>query len=86
MQETFQNINKYAKATKVEIDFKLKNYFIELKIRDNGVGFDVKKKKKGIGIQNMMNRMKTLKGFMQIDSKPEIGTSILFQVPKNNPK
>ena len=86
MQETFQNINKYAKATKVEIDFKLKNYFIELKIRDNGVGFDVKKKKKGIGIQNMMNRMKTLKGSMQIDSKPEIGTSILFQVPKNNPK
>ena len=86
MQETFQNINKYAKATKVEIDFKLKNYFIELKIRDNGVGFDVKKKKKGIGIQNMMNRMKTLKGSMQIDSKPEVGTSILFQVPKNNPK
>ena len=82
LQESFQNINKYANANKVFIQFKLKNDMVELKIRDNGVGFDVKKKKKGIGLQNMMSRMKALKGSMQIDSKPGNGTSVVFQVPK----
>ncbi len=85
MQETFQNINKYANASKVNVEFKLKSYFLELKIQDNGQGFDVKKKKKGIGLKNMLSRMNTLNGTMQIDSKTGSGTTLLFQVPKTNP-
>lgn len=86
LQESFQNINKYAKATKVSIQFQLKNDTLELKIQDNGIGFDIKKKKKGIGLQNMMSRMKTLEGTMKIDSTKGSGTTLLFEVPKNNPK
>ncbi|WP_432672560.1 tetratricopeptide repeat-containing sensor histidine kinase [Flavobacterium sp. SM2513] len=86
LQESFQNINKYANATEVDISFKLKDNLLLLEIRDNGRGFDVKRKKKGIGLKNMMSRMKTLDGSMQIDSKTGEGTRLLFQVPKNNPK
>lgn len=86
LQESFQNINKYANATKVSIHFQLKNDTLELKIQDNGIGFDIKKKKKGIGLQNMMSRMKTLEGTMKIDSTKGSGTTLLFKVPKNNPK
>ncbi|CAM4134285.1 tetratricopeptide repeat-containing sensor histidine kinase [Flavobacterium antarcticum] len=86
LQESFQNINKYANASKIELSFKLKNDVLELKIKDNGQGFDVKKKKKGIGLKNMTSRMKTLNGTMHIDSKIGSGTTLLFKVPKNNPK
>jgi signal transduction histidine kinase len=85
MQESFQNINKYAKASTVTIQFKLKNNILELKIQDNGEGFDVRKKKKGIGLQNMASRMKALDGTLQIDSQAQNGTTIVFQVPKNTP-
>jgi len=85
MQESFQNINKYAKASTVAIQFKLKNNMLELKIQDNGEGFDVRKKKKGIGLQNMASRMKALDGTLQIDSQAQNGTTIVFQVPKNTP-
>ena len=83
LQESFQNINKYANATEVDISFKLKDNSLLLEIKDNGQGFDVKRKKKGIGLQNMMSRMKTLGGTMQIDSKAGKGTKLLFQVPKS---
>ena len=87
MQESFQNINKYAQASKITILFYLKNDAIELQIQDNGNGFDVMKKKKGIGLQNMTSRMNSLGGTMQIESKTGNGTKIVFQVPlKKNPK
>ena len=86
MQESFQNINKYANASKVVLHFKLIKTIIELQIEDNGDGFDSKKKKKGIGLKNMMSRMESLNGSFQIDSKINSGTKLVFQVPKNKPQ
>ena len=56
LQEGLQNINKYASAKniKVEISGNAENVF--LKIQDDGIGFDVNKKSKGIGMQNMISR------------------------------
>lgn len=86
MQESFQNINKYANASKVNFSFTLVDQFLELRITDNGTGFDLKKKKKGIGLKNMNSRIKMLNGTMQIESKIGSGTTLIFKVPKNNPK
>lgn len=85
LQESLTNINKYAEATRVSVRFQLKNEILELKIQDNGKGFDVKKKKKGIGLQNMMSRMTALSGTLQIDSKKGSGTTLRFKVPKTTP-
>lgn len=86
LQESFQNINKYAQATQIEVVFKQNNEFIELKIQDNGQGFDIRKKKKGIGLQNIQSRVTSLDGKVEIDSKIGIGTSLIIKIPKSNLK
>jgi signal transduction histidine kinase len=85
LQESFQNINKYANASLITVTFQLKNDLLELKVQDNGQGFDIKRKKKGIGLKNMLSRISNLDGTMQINSTIGIGTTLLFQVPKDKP-
>lgn len=84
LQEGLQNINKYAKAKniKVEISGNTENVF--LKIQDDGVGFDVHKKSKGIGMQNMISRTNDCHGIIDINSKKDHGTSIEVTIPIEN--
>ena len=81
IQEAFNNINKYAKASKIEFIFKAEQGFLCLEIIDNGVGFNVRKTKNGIGIKNMMDRAQTINGIFLITSKPNSGTRIKLNVP-----
>lgn len=77
-QEAINNIEKYAHATKVEIQILLNGDGLILSIEDNGVGFDVKKNKDGIGILNMRNRVLAIKGSFNIFSASGKGTSIII--------
>ncbi|WP_445454947.1 tetratricopeptide repeat-containing sensor histidine kinase [Flavobacterium sp. HNIBRBA15423] len=79
--EALQNIIKYAFAKKVEINFFLKNEHLVLVLKDDGVGFDVNKKEKGIGLKNMKSRIKKLKGEFNLYSKLNEGTTIKIQIP-----
>ena len=81
IQESLQNINKYAKAKAIRVEFKkeIDNLFLE--IRDDGIGFNVNKAKKGIGLQNMLSRINECKGTFEIKSKIGEGTIITVTVP-----
>jgi len=81
IQEALQNINKHAHATKVEVIFSMYKEILHLTIKDDGVGFDVQKAKKGIGIKNMISRVQKLGGVLKIDSTPGHGTSIEIKIP-----
>ena len=81
IQEATQNINKHSKAKNIRISFLLINNTLKLQIEDDGVGFDIKKCKKGIGIQNMTNRIKKLKGSIEIISKIKTGTTLKINIP-----
>src|SRR5690606_5529862 len=50
-QEALQNINKYASANTILITVVDAAEYIRLTIKDDGVGFDIVKKSKGIGLQ-----------------------------------
>jgi signal transduction histidine kinase len=81
VQESLQNINKYANATEIKIDLKGVGENIRLLIADNGEGFTVNTKKKGIGLQNMISRTYELKGTFDIRSKKGKGTTISVSFP-----
>lgn len=81
LQESFQNINKYANATLVTVDFKKTGARLILKVKDNGNGFLYNQKKKGIGLINMEARIKNSGGYLQVDSKPGKGTLLQFELP-----
>jgi signal transduction histidine kinase len=81
IQESLQNINKYANASAIRIEFKRGIDTILLNIVDDGIGFNVNKAKKGIGLQNMLSRVNECNGTLEIISKKGEGTMITVTVP-----
>jgi signal transduction histidine kinase len=81
LQESLQNCNKYANASKIKVEFKKQNDNIVLKISDDGVGFNINRAKKGIGLQNIKTRTIECEGTLEIKSKKDEGTSIRLGIP-----
>ena len=76
-KEVYSNILKHSKATKVEIFIEiLNNKDIEIKIHDNGEGFDSQIVQKGNGIKNIKNRAGRMNGELSLNSLPNKGTEI----------
>jgi len=80
IQETLNNINKHAKATKISLSLYIEEGFLYLYITDNGIGFKVSKLKSGIGLKNMENRAETINGKLTIKSEKNKGTSVRLKV------
>jgi PAS domain S-box-containing protein len=81
IQEQTNNIVKHAKATEVSVSIKQKANLLYLFIYDNGLGFDLKIPRKGIGLTNMRTRVDTFNGSMQIITTPGRGCHIKIVVP-----
>lgn len=81
IQESLQNCNKYANASAIKVEFKKELDNLFLQISDDGVGFNVNKAKKGIGLQNMLSRINECNGTFEIRSKKGEGTIITVTVP-----
>ena len=47
LSESLTNISRHAQATQVKVKFFIQNQTLELEVRDNGKGFDVKQETKG---------------------------------------
>ncbi|WP_084625892.1 tetratricopeptide repeat-containing sensor histidine kinase [Flavobacterium soli] len=86
LQEAFQNINKHAEAKNVFVTFAQINSIIELKVEDNGIGFNYLKKKKGIGLSNMRTRINSSAGTMSVVSELEKGAVLRFELPIEKPQ
>lgn len=84
LQESLQNINKYAEAKNINVGFVKNDYTIIFKISDDGIGFDANKKSKGIGTQNMLTRTKECNGTIEILSDIGEGTTITITIPLSN--
>ncbi|WP_242202143.1 ATP-binding protein [Aestuariivivens insulae] len=80
IQEAVQNVVKHAKANNIAIAFSLSQDTLQLKIEDDGEGFDNKKSKKGIGIKNMESRILKHNGKLQVNSKIGSGTTLTVTV------
>lgn len=68
LQELMSNIIKYAEATEIRVSLKQQDDCLHLEIADNGRGFDLKKKKKGIGLTNVIRRAAAYAGQISIDT------------------
>ncbi|MDI6048556.1 tetratricopeptide repeat protein [Flavobacterium sp. XS2P24] len=81
LQEVLQNVNKYATADNIKIELKKEDDHLILMMSDDGVGFNVKTAKKGIGLQNIFFRTNECDGVVDIKSKKGEGTIITITVP-----
>ncbi len=80
-KELLNNVRKHANAQNVAIDVYHHDHGMVLKVRDDGVGFDVKKASSRNGIRNIKYRMEKWGGEMTIDSKSGMGTTVKVWVP-----
>ncbi|KAB1160537.1 hypothetical protein F7018_01285 [Tenacibaculum aiptasiae] len=83
IRESIQNCKKYAQASKINIDLTIQKNYVLLNITDNGIGFDTKISKKGIGLRNLQERVEDLNGTLNISSKIGNGTKTNIQIPLN---
>jgi PAS domain S-box-containing protein len=81
VQEQMNNILKHAAASEISIIIKTNCARVQLSIEDNGIGFDMSKKSKGIGLKNIESRVKFHKGHLCIQSSPGQGCIIAIEVP-----
>lgn len=81
LQEHLTNILKHSGARNVEIILDYIDGDLVLKVTDDGIGFDTKKKRGGIGITNMITRAESLNGVLTINSAPGLGCVIIASFP-----
>ena len=84
IQESLQNSNKYAEANNIKVEIKKSDGDLLLIVTDDGKGFEIKKSKKGIGLQNIQSRTIECNGTVDIQSKKGDGTIITIAVPFEN--
>ncbi|NVO03492.1 MAG: sensor histidine kinase [Bacteroidetes bacterium] len=78
IQEVMNNMLKHSKAKEIEIHLSNIENSIELKIKDNGIGFDTReiRNSKGIGWQNIYSRVSMINGKIMINSQIGKGTDV----------
>jgi len=82
-QEACANIGRHARANNVSVSLGSVNGQLELRIQDDGAGFQPMLDQSGMGIANMRERAKELGGNFSLTSHPGNGTTVTFTVPRN---
>ncbi len=82
VQESLTNISKYAEAKTVRVSLHHRGHFVELDVRDDGIGFDLASRLNAShGFAGMRHRVEALKGTLDVVSSPGIGTAIRVVLP-----
>ncbi|MGH7467944.1 MAG: PAS domain S-box protein [Longimicrobiales bacterium] len=82
-QESLRNIAKHAGTREARVTLSCFDDGVALSIADAGVGFDPEevRRKGGLGLVSMEERIRLLHGSMQIRSEPEAGTELRVHLP-----
>ena len=82
-QEALQNARKYSGASEVSVQLEGTEHELCMEVSDEGVGFDkdVAKKRGGLGLVSMGERVNLVNGTLSINTELNKGTSIVVRVP-----
>lgn len=65
--ELINNATKHADAHEIHVDFVKSDNSVELKIKDDGKGYDITKAFKGIGLEHIRQRVQLLNGSFEVN-------------------
>jgi signal transduction histidine kinase len=78
--EGLNNSLKHAGASHVRIRLTMNEPVIDLEITDNGRGFEPEQVNRGMGLENIRQRLEQLNGCLSVSSAVGTGTSVEFAV------
>jgi PAS domain S-box-containing protein len=81
LQEALSNVVRHAAATAVEVAIEA-NDELELRVQDNGTGFDPEQVTAGDGLRNMRRRVEDLGGSVTFTRVEPTGTAVTWSVPR----
>lgn len=80
-KEILNNIRKHSRSSRVVIQLYCREGNLVLEVKDDGVGFDVAKKRSGDGLKNFQNRAAEMRAKLTVTSQPGDGTIIKLTAP-----
>jgi signal transduction histidine kinase len=83
VQEGLRNLKKYSGTGEAKVDLRVKGDRLEVTVRDEGFGFDLKglRTNEGLGIRSMEERVRSLGGKFELRSEPGKGTTLRASLP-----
>ncbi|MGB6675326.1 MAG: sensor histidine kinase, partial [Terriglobales bacterium] len=86
VQESLHNVVKHSRAHHVKVGLTSQASVIELRVSDDGVGFNPEQVSgnHGLGLVSMRERMRSVGGEFSIWSRPFLGTQVEGRVPVAN--
>jgi len=84
LQEQLKNIIKHSRARNIMVKLCTGSRQIALTIKDDGIGFNAEKKRNGIGLSNIYNRVQLYKGMATLTTAPGKGCLLEISLPVEN--
>ncbi|ANE51705.1 ATP-binding protein [Flavisolibacter tropicus] len=81
LQEQLTNIIKHAEATNVSVTISQTDAATEVSVIDDGKGFNMDALRQGIGLNNMLSRVKVWNGDMKVYSQVNDGCELWISLP-----
>jgi signal transduction histidine kinase len=81
LQELLVNMKKHSQCSLVVLTFKHNEKKLQIDYTDNGVGATIEQLNSKNGLQNIENRMRTIKGIITFDTKSDKGFKVHFTLP-----
>ena len=81
-QEAVHNALKHSRATRIELELVPQPDSVELRVRDNGIGFPAVTRARGLGLHTMEQRARLAGGQLLVQNQPHGGVLVICSVPK----
>jgi signal transduction histidine kinase len=81
VQEAMTNCVRHAHAKTIQIDVRAQRGHLQVFVRDDGVGLDPARRRNGLGLRGIEERVKELHGTMTISREGRHGTTLAVRLP-----
>ena len=80
LQELLANILKHANANNVQVDVLFNHKAMQIRVTDDGIGFDADSQNKGRGLKNIRSRAEKIGAHFQVN-RLDKGTEVILGIP-----
>ena len=81
IQEALTNCVRHSKARTIKVSVTGDDGRLDVSVTDNGIGLDPARRREGLGLRGIEERVKELQGTMSISGAPGKGTTLVIHLP-----